>query len=72
MVEQPRERLTTRREQLVQKVCPECGITFWGLSRQLYHDNDCAQRAAYRRNAEKRRVGARKRYEQRKQEASGR
>jgi hypothetical protein len=66
MPEAPQERIITRRELVYEKTCPECGTTFLGLSRQVYHDNDCAQRAAYKRNAEKRRAEARERYQRQK------
>jgi hypothetical protein len=55
----------------VVKVCPVCGRTFEGLKARTYDTDTCAQRAAYERSADKRRVARRARYQRQKQQGAG-
>ena len=64
--ERERVIVVTRREPLVDKVCPVCGAAFVGLSRQRYCGPTCLARAAYLRHAEARRAARRQRYQHRK------
>ena len=59
----------TRRIRQVEKTCPVCGKTFWGRTNQTYCDDPplvCKNKAAYERNAEKRRAERREKYRQQK------
>jgi hypothetical protein len=58
--------MVTRREPLVDKPCPVCGMTFVGLNRQRYCGRPCASRAAYLRHAEARKEARRQRYRDRR------
>jgi hypothetical protein len=51
-----REYVVVKREPLIPKICPVCGRTFHGLSRQRYCSPNCRHRADYRRHAEQRRA----------------
>ncbi len=61
-----RERVIVRRERLLDKVCPVCGKTFAGLSRQKHCSRKCANQASYRKLADKRRGERRERYRRQK------
>ena len=55
----------TRKIRQVEKTCPVCGKTFWGWTNQTYCDDPplvCKNKAAYLRNAEKRREEQREKY----------
>ena len=58
--------VVTRREPLVDKVCPGCGAAFVGLTRQRYCGRSCANRADYRRHAAPRKEARVQRYRDRK------
>lgn len=66
------ERVTTviRREPLLEKTCPVCQQQFLGLGRQRYCSVGCANRASYRRHADKRCAERRERYRVDKQRVS--
>jgi hypothetical protein len=59
---QPKEKAmevtVTRRVKLLEKVCPNCGKTFWGPKVRIYctgRGGACANRASYLKHAEQRR-----------------
>ncbi len=64
-------RALAARRQRVEKSCPVCDRPFLALKKQVYDTNDCAQRAAYLRSAEKRRAARRERYRRARLQTEG-
>jgi hypothetical protein len=67
MSEEARERIIIRREPVVEKTCPICGRVFPALNRQTYCTVNCANKASYQRNLEKRKATRRRRYREQQQ-----
>ena len=60
----------TRRLQVVEKTCPQCGKPFEGVKRRKYCSRACQSKADYERNAETYRAKRMEKYRQQKQPAS--
>ncbi len=65
---QVRRYVVVRREALLEKVCPVCGMAFEGLSRRRYCSRACLNRANYLRHGDQKRAARRARYRRQKEQ----
>jgi hypothetical protein len=61
--------VTERHIPLTEKVCPQCGKRFMGVTIQQYCSKPCAKKAAYHRNPEAYRESRMKSYHKAKEKA---